>query len=176
MTPNPLSWGLGRGLRGTGKKQGAKNRLPQASPPAGEPVSGPKTGPRCTRFIYRYILESSRALRARLILGWTTTLDLTPLAFLCWQASCSDAHAILNEAHVQKHSDIDVSISTCIDHKNGERKTAQSAYMSVERFALWTQNKSFQQNIEPVIRDRLRESYHVLLTHNMRTVSKPHVP
>ena len=30
----------------------------------------------------------------------------------CWQASCSDIHAILDEAHVQKHSSIDGSIFT----------------------------------------------------------------
>ena len=40
------------------------------------------------------------------------------------------AHTILNEAHLQKHSDIDVSIFTCQDEK-AETRSAQNAWTAI---------------------------------------------
>ena len=45
------------------------------------------------------------------------------------------AHTILNEAHLQKHSDIDVSIFTCQD-ENAETRSAQIAWTAIERSTL----------------------------------------
>ena len=50
----------------------------------------------------------------------------------CWQATCSAAHAILDTAHVQKHSHIDVSILTC-QEENAKPKSAQDCIFCNER-------------------------------------------
>ena len=52
----------------------SKNRFLRRNPCWGSQVSSPEPGKWDPKYIYIYILESSRALRARLILPWHMTL------------------------------------------------------------------------------------------------------
>ena len=69
----------------------------------------------------------------KIFLGeWSNPLDLT--FGWCWQASCCDAPAIQDEAHVQKHSSSHVRQFTC-QHGNARTRGAQSAHTAIERSA-----------------------------------------